>query len=345
MSFANIDRIYNIDIDLNTAAAQPNPLRSNPIDFRIGGIIPSSLYTISSNDPNNKYLAIKNKTEFINILGSPPTNDHYIMTLFYLAGECDIFLYNDINDVRDEHGIFVFLYDKEGGSGYVSDILNAANILMDFNTMIFAPIMNFDLMDKTFYNTTSSNVPRPWREDHIVLFYGKRPWGGGVIYDVADLVRSVLYMYKNNYFFCGIRYKSPHQVRYLSVDLMRRMDENNINYITYGRNIINPKTISGLLVSDEIVYNFIMKNVRTIISSFVGYPNNNNTAMFIRMAIMNFMRTLIPNKCANIRYSVITLTSPNNPDIIVVEFQLQGGVTRKNRIIDTIRINVRTIRR
>lgn len=345
MSFTNIDRIYNIDLDLTADVAQSNPLRSSPIDFRIGGIIPSSLYTINSNDPNNKYLMIKNKTEFINTIGTPPTNDHYLMTLFYLAGECNMLLYNDINDVRDEHGVFIFLYNKEGGANYVNDIINAANILMDFNTMIFSPVMSFELMDKTLYNITPPNTPRPWMEDHIVLFYGKRPWGGGAIYDVSDLVRSILYMYKNNYFFCGIRYKSPYQVRYLSVDLMRRMDENNINYITYGRNIINPKTISGLFVSDEIVYNFIMKNVRAIISSFVGYPNNNNTAMFIRMAIMNFMRTLISNKCSNVRYNVITVASPNNPDIIVVEFQLQGGVTRKNRIIDKIRINVRTIRR
>lgn len=345
MSFTNIDRIYNIDLDLTTAVAQSNTLRSNPIDFRIGGIIPSSLYTINSNDPDNNYLIIKNKTEFIDKIGTPPTSDHYLMTLFYLAGECDMLLYNDINDIRDEHGIFVFLYNKEGGANYVNDIISAANILMDFNTMIFSPVMSFEVMDKTLYNITPSNTPRPWLEDHIVLFYGKRPWGGGAIYDVSDLVRSILYMYRNNYFFCGIRYKSPHQVRYLSIDLMRRMDENNINYIAYGRNIINPKTISGLLVSDEIVYNFIMKNVRAIISSFVGYPNNNNTAMFIRMAIMNFMRTLIPNKCANVRYNIITVASPNNPDIIVVEFQLQGGVTRKNRTIDTIRINVRTINR
>ncbi|MEM5877274.1 MAG: hypothetical protein QXF12_00180 [Candidatus Aenigmatarchaeota archaeon] len=336
-------RIDHIDIDLSTHT----PVSFSDIDikiiFRVGVLFPTSIVTVPNTNPDEKYILISSKDDFINVIGPPNYLDSYMTSVYYLSGKVEILVYNDVNDVREQHNIMIFFFPYDGGINYVSDILSYSNVLMDYFVSIFANVRDISLIDKSLYNITSSGT-RPYPEDFISLFFGGFKYDSGIVWAAAESIYAFAKYFKEWLIFCGMKYKSSLSYYYFERRMINILANNNVNFFQAARYLINPVTASGLYITDEITYNFLIKSIRYIFNMFVGYPNNPTTWMFIRDAFNKLMRSISLNKCFSIDWAIILDERNNNINLnnIVAEVHITGSTTRKTSFANIIKLNIKT---
>ncbi|MEM5878821.1 MAG: hypothetical protein QXF12_08165, partial [Candidatus Aenigmatarchaeota archaeon] len=161
----------------------------------------------------------------------------------------------------------------------------------------------------------------------------------------AEAIYAFATYFKEWLIFCGMKYKSSLSYYYFKRSMITLLSQNNVNFFQASRYLLNPVSVSGLYITDEITYNFLVKSIRYILNMFIGYPNNPTTWMFIRDAINKFMRTVSLNKCFSIDWAVILDERNNNPQLnnIVAEIHITGSTTRKTNFANIIKANIRVL--
>lgn len=276
----------------------------------------------------NRYTIIRTKQDAMNMFPSPSLFENSIIAL---AGEFPIYVYSSINNIREEDGIFVFMYHRGNGIGYITDIENITALLSAINIMVLAPVDDLLLCDSTLYHIGIRRF--------VGLVYGHTR---GNYFLAAEYVRAIGMMIKEGKFFCGVRKRINNIVEGINQNVRNILLLNNINFPN-GKTIFSIKTLDGLYYHHVLVNMWIRKYVKKILLSFKGYPNGPNVWREAQSQLNAFGSFLAGMPCGDINFAA-KVDEENNiesSDTLNAEIQYLGAATDDIRAIERVTITIK----
>lgn len=320
--------MINVDINTNNNYLPEDKLKIDDLSF-IVAIIDSRVNT------SDRYARILSKSDlyyYLNI--DRPGDNYWNNTLYFLAGNVECYIYKNIQDVRPEDKIDLYLFDLDHGLGYVSELENRAYLFSLMDVMTLANLNDISLANINLYN--------PIIRKEVAIFWGySKAHGYNSFYLAADFIIMLKRYFQNERIFCGIIGKTTGICHGMNRNDFTILVNNNIN-TCIRHSIMNPKNLEGKLFHHVYVNKWIKRRIKTILLSYIGHENDYNLWKDAQNTLELFGKYLESKPCGPVNFRVLLDETNNTPNsnTLNAEIHYYGSTTDGFRDIQTIQVTI-----